>query len=266
MNEASRETAPPIDCAANAVHLLWTGGWDSTYRLFDALLSKGKTVQPHYLRDTGRRSAEMELTTMRDLARRFAERFPHLQGRLLPPIVSERTDFTPRPELRAWYHALRKRGYLGSQYVWLAEYALDYGVDLELAIHRDDRANEYIKDDVIEREVGHDEIFVLAAELSDPNLELFRPFHFPILALSKLDMAVKAEHLGVADLMAATWFCHHPRRGQPCGVCPPCQYTIEEGLGYRIPLSGRLLYRVAKPYFVLRRRLSKLSFRMGLRQ
>ena len=46
------------------------------------------------------------------------------------------------------------------------------------------------------------------------------------------------------DVMKLTWFCHRPRRGQPCGTCNPCIYTIEEGLGERVPMSGRLRYHL----------------------
>ena len=45
--------------------LLWTGGWDSTYRLLELLLVHGGTVQPYYLIDTHRRSLRLELRTMR---------------------------------------------------------------------------------------------------------------------------------------------------------------------------------------------------------
>jgi hypothetical protein len=44
--------------------------------------------------------------------------------------------------------------------------------------------------------------------------------------------------------MELTWFCHRPIRGEPCGVCNPCIYTIQEGLGVRVPASGRRRYRM----------------------
>ena len=36
---------------ARAVKLLWTGGWDSTFRLLQLLLLYEKKVQPYYIID-----------------------------------------------------------------------------------------------------------------------------------------------------------------------------------------------------------------------
>jgi hypothetical protein len=49
-----------------------------------------------------------------------------------------------------------------------------------------------------------------------------------------------ARQHGFADVMALTWFCHSPRNDKPCGVCNPCEYTIEEGLGWRVPWSSKI--------------------------
>ncbi len=245
-----------------AIHLLWTGGWDSTYRLLDALVTKNKVVQPHYVRDTSaaRPATLKELETMDKIRALIAERFPHLAKRLLPTLVTERSSLTPRDELRKHFLQLRKKAYLGAQYKWLSEYALSRSVPLELSVHIDDKAHWFIKDDVRQVSEGNDHYFVLVERPSDSNLAFFSPFRFPILMMTKLEMQEQAERSGTSDLLEASWFCHRPVNGKPCGTCPPCQYTIEEGLGRRIPLRGRVLYQVKKPYFVLRRSLSRLKY------
>lgn len=51
-----------------------------------------------------------------------------------------------------------------------------------------------------------------------------------------------AEKHGFDDIMEETWFCHTPTKdGKPCGMCNPCKYTREEGLGRRGPNPS--LYR-----------------------
>lgn len=35
-------------------HLLWTGGWDSTFRVLQLLLCSRDAVQPHYIIDPER--------------------------------------------------------------------------------------------------------------------------------------------------------------------------------------------------------------------
>ena len=81
----------------------------------------------------------------------------------------------------------------------------------------------------------------------DPNFAqtdqylLFGRFSFPLFETSKLDMARMAGEYGWNDIMHMTWFCHRPGKDQqPCGRCNPCLYTIEEGLGWRIPKAQRM--------------------------
>ena len=62
--------------------------------------------------------------------------------------------------------------------------------------------------------------------------------------MTKRHMQAEARLSGFDDLMNLTWFCHRPRKGAPCGTCNPCIYTIEEGLGERVPLAGRVRYHL----------------------
>ena len=57
-------------------------------------------------------------------------------------------------------------------------------------------------------------------------------------------MRAEAQRAGLEPCMELTWFCHRPIDDEPCGVCNPCIYTIEEGLGDRVPERGRRRYRM----------------------
>ena len=75
-----------------------------------------------------------------------------------------------------------------------------------------------------------------------------------------------AEERGVADLMALTWFCHRPRRDGSVWLCIPCSHTIDAGLAWRIPIAGRVRYRISLPRRVnpwLRRRPRLLYLRLA---
>ena len=50
--------------SGHCVNLLWTGGWDSTFRLLSLVLIKRKPVQPFYVIDVGRVSTIREIKTM----------------------------------------------------------------------------------------------------------------------------------------------------------------------------------------------------------
>jgi hypothetical protein len=54
-------------------HLLWTGGWDSTFRLIE-LARAGEEVQPHYLVDVWRKSVRHEFLAMDSIRRMIADR------------------------------------------------------------------------------------------------------------------------------------------------------------------------------------------------
>jgi len=52
-----------------------------------------------------------------------------------------------------------------------------------------------------------------------------------------------AEEKGYLYIMNKTWFCHSPIKNEPCGLCNPCRYTIEEGMEYRLPQNALRRYR-----------------------
>jgi hypothetical protein len=51
------------------IKILWTGGWDSTFRVLYAALVDGKRVEPHYIVDTGRPSSLHELRAISEIRR-----------------------------------------------------------------------------------------------------------------------------------------------------------------------------------------------------
>ena len=226
-------------------HVLWTGGWDSTFRVLQAVVLEERVVQPHYVIDLRRTGFSAEIVAMADIKRRIAERFPAARDRLLAVEIFQRDDVPEDAAVRQRFDRLRSKQWLGDQYEWLSRFARWRRLSsLELAIHRDDRAYAFVQS-VVER--GDDGRFRLRQPIEDPALEVFEPFVFPILSLTKLDMGRIAHEHGFADILEHTWFCHSPdARGRPCGRCHPCRYTIEEGLARRVPRINRLKYQVRR--------------------
>ena len=227
---------------AARVRLLWTAGWDSTFRLLDALLVRGKAVHPYYLVDPGRPSTPNELRAMEQIAEAVARRDPGAALRLARPTVTSVADLQPDEPTTARFERLRARSHLGGQYDWLARFADQQGLwDLELAIHRDDKAASFLERHVGRDEGGGDPYYRLRETGEDDDLRIFERFRFPVFDLTKQDMQRAARERGFAELMELTWFCHVPTPdGLPCGRCNPCRYTMEEGLARRIPLKTRL--------------------------
>lgn len=234
-----------VPMSGDAINLLWTGGWDSTFRLLSLLLIHNKTVQPYYLIDLGRPSFGREIQAMHEIKEMVFQRKPAARDLLRPIFYRELSDIPADAAIDAQLERLKTQNHLGNQYGFIARFAHSMGLnDLELSIHRDDKAHVFVAPhaEPIGSESGADDaVYTLQSHPNDPDLELFRPFRFPLLDMTKLQMLKVAQERGFADIMESTWFCFWPtRKGRPCGICPPCRYTLEEGLGRRIPLSGRI--------------------------
>jgi hypothetical protein len=160
-------------------------------------------VQPYYLEDGTRPSTGVEIATMARIRETLAHHFPHTGEAFRPTRYCRVAELPEDAEIERAYAQVLAQSFMGNQYAWLARFCRAQGVrGLQLCIHRDDKAHA-----VLER-------FATAV----------------------------ADEQGWKDLMGMTWFCHKPRKDMtPCGVCNPCLYTIEEGLGWRIPRSRRAL-------------------------
>lgn len=222
-------------------HLLWTGGWDSTFRLLMLLLVEKRPVQPHYVfNESKRRSMAGERRAMQRIREMLDDRWPEAAARLLPTIETPLRNIAAASNVAQSYERCLHHAFIGGQYEWLARCCRERGVGgTELAIHRDDKARE-----MLEPIIGADRATLDPKFAGDARYELFKYFRFPLFDISKVEMRAAAVRNGFQDLMNETWFCHKPRNGQPCGVCNPCIYTIEEGLGDRVPLAGRIRYKL----------------------
>lgn len=241
------------------VHVLWTGGWDSTFRVLDLALRQGACVQPHYVVDGGRASAAYEMRAVdaiREAANaRGAE--PRIRA---PQRVS--LEAIPVPEsTRRTYDTLSRGFGIAPQNAYLMAYAERSGIlSLELGTHRHDNAHALATPDGAARAAGDDELFRCRERF-------LARFAFPLLDLTKVDMLEAARRAGFDDLMELTWFCHLPTSsGRPCGFCRPCRWTVAEGLPYRVSRAGRLRARLDDITQRVPSRKVRLAARAALRR
>jgi hypothetical protein len=229
-------------------NMLWTGGWDSTFRLLDLILIKESKVRPYYVIDSDRLSTGTEIRTMKNIKQILFNKHPHTKSLLLPTEFKEVCDIKPNTLITQCFKEVYHKNYpIGSQYEWLARFTDEYEIsDIELSVHKDDKAHKALEPFVCQS-FDENGLYYRVKEnfFNSSEHTLFKYFRFPIFYLSKLDMERIALEKGFYDIMVHTWFCHKPRsNNSPCGVCKPCIYTIEEGLGKRIPLKGRIMYRL----------------------
>ncbi|UHQ18873.1 hypothetical protein LVB87_11845 [Lysobacter sp. KIS68-7] len=230
------------------VQLLWTGGWDSTYRLLELLLDKRLPVEPTYLVDSARASAPCEIDAMDRIRAALAERFPHTRTLLLPSHLVRLENLKRDDEIQRAFDRIASTHRFGNQYGFLSRYCQQKGLDgvellIEMTAHG---AYTFLKDEVVETITPQGyTTWRLRPDCPDADLRtVIGPFALPGLMTKKQETSEAAARNGWTDLLEMTWFCHSPRGGQPCGLCNPCQYAMEQGFDWRIPRRRRALSKL----------------------
>lgn len=245
------------------VKLLWTGGWDSTFRLLQLAVCERRLIQPYYLIDPTRRSAGQEVRVMEQIRDRLCSEYDQVRELILPTVYTRVRDIRQNDSITEAHRGVAAYSGIGEQYEWLARWCAGHGIEeIELCIHRDDKAHRAIEPYITRSGKGANTFCVFDSRFSSTDESLlFGYFRYPLFDLSKLDMKHIMTLEGLASYMDMTWFCHNPSSADtPCGVCSPCTYAIEEGLGYRIPLFSRGKYYVKQFFVVTLKRRSPLLF------
>lgn len=231
---------------SRTVNVLWTGGWDSTFRILQLIRETDAVIQPLYVIDTERPSTLLEIRTMSVLRKSIERTCVSSSGRILPHWFFSIHEIPANAEITGKYERLKRQSHLGSQYDWLARLAQSLDArDWELAVHRDDKAYGFIKDHVVKRvDEATGEYYVLDVDRADGDLSLFGLFRFPVLDWPKTEMRAYAARHGLLDIMRQTWFCFRPVGERPCGFCTTCRYAIEEGMCDRFSRGALLLNRL----------------------
>ena len=231
------------------IKILWTGGWDSTFQVLQLLISDKIHVRPYYLIDEERLSTREELFTIKEIKKKLFREFPYTKNLLYPVNYHSISDLKIDKQISESFEDIRNKKFIGSQYEWLAAFCHEHNLEnLQLCIHRDDKAHHVIEHMVSEECFNGNKVLKIEDYWGGSNeYELFKYFNFPVFNLTKPDMAEIIERQNLNDLMNITWFCHKPIKGmQPCGTCNPCTYTIEEGLGWRIPSKRAYLAKIKR--------------------
>ena len=176
----------------NIVRILWTGGWDSTFRVLQLVIEKELTVLPIYLITTDRTSTDIEIRTINKIKKLTFETFPQTVGRILPTFFFSVNDLPEYPDIVAKHKALNEPSFLGSQYRPLACLARYFGLyDLELGIETRSPGffTSFVKPLLIKESDGKDYDYRLADEPSNPDLILFK--YLSIHCLSTFENADK---------------------------------------------------------------------------
>lgn len=248
----------------NMVNILWTGGWDSTFRIVE-LSKENVKIQPYYVLDNTRKSQKNEIETMENIVKKLKQD-ARTKAEFLPINFVRINDIERNEEITNVYKKMHKIYHIGSQYNYLVRLALKVN-NLELGLENAEtsKALNFIKScgAIKETEIDGIKNYEIDPEESSYELKLlFSNFNFPIIDKTKLDMKKITDENNYEDIMNMTWFCHNPIDNKPCGYCNPCVSTIKEGMKYRFSEEALKRYNKRKYYrFVwkIKSRVSKIS-------
>lgn len=223
--------------AENLKRVLWTGGWDSTYRIVELSFQEVK-IEPIYVIDPGRHSTKLELEAMEKIILQVKEK-KQTKAIFLPIKKINLSEIPENEEITTAYQTFSSKTGLGSQHDWLARLATLYP-GLELCIEKaigggHTPVRDAIKSDgaLIKTEDG----FIIDKEKSTKELQLiFGNFVLPIFDKTEIDMLNQIKEWKYEDVMSNIWFCHRPLAGnKPCGVCNPCCTKADYHMNFLLP-------------------------------
>ena len=239
----------------DVVKLLWSGGWDSTFRLLQLLVIENKVVKPYYLIDPNRKSLSYEIRTMRKIKNRLFEKFPETRKRLLPTYMCEIHDIKENPGITKHYQAVKEKYSFGEQYDWLARFVIENELN-GIEMSWEGREMTTKRKSVLPLIHPSSEIYT---DLDTSITELFKYYKYPIFYTLRTDMITIAKQNDFYDLLELSWSCHLPsKRGNPCGRCTPCVTIMETGLSFRFSFFTKMKYYFFKPLLNIKKKSPRI--------
>ena len=246
----------------NTVNLLFTGGWDSTFR-FLQLAQYDIDVQPVYIIDKGRNGRKYELIAMEKIIKLARERF---KANILDIKFYDRDEILQDyadEDISKAFRYLHETYHLGTQYEWFALLCKKLEMTMESAVVHQyhGKVEESIETEGEFRQLSDDILpdrWIAVSKQGDDKIDLiFGRLILPVIRLTKEDEMKMAEENGWLDIMKLTWFCHSPINGEPCGLCSPCDDAMNTGMQWRMPPMSQFRYR-HKLFFRIIRKVCKV--------
>ena len=245
------------------VNILWTGGLDSSFRVIE-LSQMNVIIQPYYISDPVRKSQSYELNAIKKITK-IIRTHSQTKATLLDVKIIQLNEIPSDSNITDTFNLLHEKYIIGHQYDLIARYAHHNDIRFEMGLEKSDRSkainclksecklSPYIDGDYKVYRVDPD-------GSTKAGIILFSNIDLPMSLwnLTKPEEIERIKELGHLNTVKHTWFCHFPVFGLPCGHCNPCQDSLNEGLAFRVPRLGRLLYYVYRPYYIIKWHLNKL--------
>lgn len=239
------------------IEILWTGGWDSTYRIVE-LSRQNVTIKPVYVIDSCRSSMNYELTAMKKITKALIDK-SETKAEFMPLETIKVEDIPKDKEITNAYERIIESVKLGSQYDWLARLAKTLYPGIEIGIEKPNGEYSGCKEAI---EKFGKLIYDTDAYIIDRNsssmecIQLFGNLRFPIIETTETEMQSNIFDWGQEEIMKSIWFCHSPIKGEICGYCRPCQQKMECEMQWLLPQDAQRRYYTFKKISVFSGKLA----------
>lgn len=235
-------------------YIFWTGGYDSTFLLIQALIIEGYPVQPIYIKCqnldtkfgiTGRKNQDKEIETMKLLRKQIISDFPHVKPMFLPTlyVYSIKKDMVITNKFKKIHQQFGFFTRDVTQYERMARFSIHFNKNIEVGLEKCGTGLDFATQDMRKYEGTKEcQIFNLEelSNLNDlekinnnfdiqkdyTNLHIFNNFRFPIVHMTKEDVKQFSARQKILYLLQMTWTCWYPKNGKPCNTCPQCSKRI----------------------------------------
>ena len=229
------------------VNILWTGGWDSTFRLVQLQKSGGQLIiSPIYVSGDNRKSESKEIQVMRDL-------LPEIRNLNKNNIINDlkiidKASIPDIPTITAAYKRICDKVRIGSQYEYLSRLAASYpGIEIGVEAPNGEFSGCNAAIDMLGAIKAYNGVYIIDTEVSSEDLvTLFGNMQFPIIKTTETQMTELIHIWNCEDIMKKIWFCHSPINDLPCGFCRACQQKMECEMEWLLPSKGQKRYKVYK--------------------
>lgn len=231
-----------MDNEKRVVHILWTGGLESTFRMVE-LSRKDCIIQPHYI--IMRKTAEYELNAIKTISA-ILQRDKRTSAKILPVIISEGEQISFFTDIQFVWDSLQElKHFKSGQYQALACYARDKNLKLEMGLQFSENGSvvKILDESVLIDDPDFDDVMMIDPEKGIEewaSYTLFKDFLFPksLFHKTKSEEIEELKAQGYDEVLKHIWSCYHPIFGMPCGHCFPCRSAKKEGAGQTIPFWG----------------------------
>ena len=245
------------------VHILWTGGLDSTYRVVE-LSRTDCVVHPHYIIITGRGTVKNELKAISDTTD-ILNSDERTIAKLLPVETFPMNDLDEYADIQsAWEMLHEKKHFNSTQYPLLARYARQKQLKLEMGIQFSENGSvaEIVDESCLVDCPEHGDVMMMDPVKGSQewaSYTIFKDCLFPksLYHKTKKEEVEELRNLGYDKVLKKVWTCFDPVLGMPCGHCYACKSAMKEGAGMLVPFAGYALGALRQYYRKIRQKMGR---------